>query len=151
MELIVNNIMAKIINFLRIEKYRQFIVFGFIGILNSLVDFSVFFLLKYFFNIHYEICFVAGYSAGTVNSFLLNKYLNFRNMDKGNKSVIQFSRFVILNLFSLGLSMLFMYLLVDIFDMNAYISKLLVIIITLVINFIGSKFWVFKKKVYPLN
>jgi putative flippase GtrA len=141
----VDNLTNKIKLILANEKCVQIIKFTAVGILNTLIDISVAFALKGFFGIYYIICQIVGYTSGTLNSFFLNKFFTFKRNGAGQNSLLQFTRFIAINLVSLGATLVILKLLIDVLLINFYISKVIVTILSLSINFIGSKFWVFKK------
>ena len=138
-----NNLTNKIKTLLTHEKHLEVFKFAAIGILNTLVDVSVSFALNGFFGIYYALCQIVGYSAGTLNSFFLNKFFTFKSRGVGQNSYRQLLRFIVINLISLGATLLALRLLIDVLFINFYISKAIVTFLSLFINFVGSKFWVF--------
>jgi putative flippase GtrA len=145
MEPIVNNFIIRIKLILSNENHLEIFKFLAVGVLNTLVDISVAFVLNGFFGIYYVICQIAGYSTGTLNSFFLNKFFTFKNKGNKHNSLQQFLRFIVINLISLGATLLALRMLMDVFLLNFYISKVIVTFLSLFINYIGSKFWVFRK------
>lgn len=140
-----NNITQKIKLIVRNEKYFEVFKFTMVGILNTLIDISVSFILNGFFGIYPVICHVIGYSCGTLNSFFLNKFFTFKNTGNTQKSLLQFARFILINLISLSVTSFALKLLMEELLINFYFSKVLVTLLSLSLNFVGSKFWVFKK------
>lgn len=127
-----------------IRKYKLVLKFGVVGVLNTLVDLVVFTLLN-ILGVHYSISQVAGYSCGTLNSFVLNKFWTFKansNKKKNSQEVIQF---ITVNIFSLMITILGLKLLINNFNINVYIAKICVIILAQAVNFFSYKLWVFKK------
>lgn len=125
--------------------FVQFLKFNAVGLLNTLIDFAIFTLLTSL-GMVYTLAQVLSYSAGTANSFILNKKVTFRDSNRGNKEAfdrIQLLKFIVLNLTVLGISLLFMHLLTDKLGVQVLISKVLVTFITVIINFFGSRKWVF--------
>ncbi|MFP4978090.1 GtrA family protein [Paenibacillus sp. CN-4] len=123
----------------------QFLKFNAVGLLNTLVDFAVFTLLSAA-GAGYAIAQVISYSAGTANSFILNKKVTFRDRQKADQASfdrMQLVKFILLNLVSLGVSLLLMHVLTDRLGMQVLLSKVLVTGVTVVINFVGSRKWVF--------
>lgn len=127
-----------------INKYKQFIRFAVVGCLNTLVDFGVFSLLKGVFGIHYAICQVASYSSGTLNSYIFNKFWTFDNTKSQKKTAHEMIQFVVINLVSLSISLLGLKILINDYQINSYIAKIIVTVIAQAVNFCGYKFWVFK-------
>ncbi|MFE4713662.1 GtrA family protein [Paenibacillus sp. NPDC056722] len=125
--------------------FIQFLKFNAVGLLNTLIDFAVFTLL-HSLGVMYGLAQVFSYSAGTANSFILNKKVTFRDSNRsGNNGFdrIQLLKFIILNLTVLGISLLLMQVLTDRFGVQVLLSKVLVTFVTVVINFFGSRKWVF--------
>lgn len=130
---------------LRNEGFIQFLKFNAVGLLNTLIDFAVFTLLHSLGMVNTPAQ-IISYSAGTANSFFWNKKVTFRDKDGGSKDSfdrMQLVRFIILNLVVLGISVLLMHLLTDQLGIQVLISKVLVTFVTVIINFIGSRKWVF--------
>jgi putative flippase GtrA len=126
----------------------QFMKFNAVGLLNTLIDFAVFTLL-HSLGMLYTVAQVISYSAGTANSFILNKKVTFRDQDRSRADGFdhkQLLRFIVLNLAVLGISLLLMHLLTDQFEVGVLAAKVMVTFITVIINFFGSRKWVFRKK-----
>ncbi|MFF2018968.1 GtrA family protein [Paenibacillus sp. NPDC058177] len=129
----------------RRAAFIQFLKFNAVGLLNTLIDFAVFTLL-HSLGMMYGLAQVFSYSAGTANSFILNKKVTFRDSKRsGNNGFdrIQLLKFIILNLTVLGISLLLMQVLTDRFGVQVLLSKVLVTFVTVIINFFGSRKWVF--------
>lgn len=64
--------------------FIQFLKFNAVGLLNTLIDFVIFTLLNSL-GMVYALAQVISYSAGTANSFILNKKVTFRDRNRGIK------------------------------------------------------------------
>lgn len=127
------------------KEYIRILRFGTVGVLNTVVDFLVFSVLSGFLQIHYSAGQIAAYSAGTLNSFLLNKFWTFEKKRFENKETgRQFIKFISINLISLWATVKSLEYLIETIGMNLYIAKILIIIISLTINYLGSRLWVFR-------
>lgn len=122
-------------------QLKQLIKFSLVGVVNTAIDFVVFTLLT-LTGLVPVLCNIISYSCGVINSYFLNRGWTFEK--KGKNSISEFMKFVIVNLLSLGASTLVLYLLNDTYSINVYLSKLMATFASLVINFLGSKFVVFK-------
>jgi len=123
----------------------QFLKFNAVGLLNTLIDFAIFTLLTSVGMI-YTVAQVISYSAGTANSFILNKKVTFKDQNRSGKEGFdrkQLLKFIVLNLAVLGISLLLMHLLSEGFGVQVLLAKIMVTFVTVVINFIGSRKWVF--------
>lgn len=83
---------------------HSFFRFAFVGVINTGVDFSIFFTLYSFLGWPLIAANVIAFSAAVINSYLLNKYWSFSGQKSGKKSWRQFSAFLIISLISLTLS-----------------------------------------------
>ncbi|GGJ57940.1 putative flippase GtrA [Anoxybacillus voinovskiensis] len=119
-----------------------FVRFAVVGIGNTLVDFGVFFLLTSM-GMSYVLAQICSYSAGVVNSYIWNRTWTFRVQEKA--SAQQFFQFLILNLLSLGTTVVLLQLL-QLTGLSLFMSKVIVTIAGMAINFIGSRFWVFSSE-----
>lgn len=115
---------------------KQLIRFSIIGVMNTIIDFVVFIILLKVFGIHYSICQVAGYFSGTINSFVWNKYWTFNY--RANKCCLttQISKFLLVNGLSLLITVLGLIVLVDSVGLDEILSKVIIILLSQVINFL---------------
>lgn len=123
----------------------QFLKFNAVGLLNTLIDFVIFTLL-HSLGMAYSLAQVISYSAGTANSFILNKKVTFKDRSRGageGFDRMQLVRFIVLNLVVLGISLLLMHLLTGKLQIQVLLAKVLVTFVTVIINFVGSRKWVF--------
>jgi len=118
----------------------QFIKFNLVGIVNTLVDFSVFTVLT-FFGMYYMAAQVISYSCGVVNSFVMNKYWTFG--DKSTPHGYEIFKFIAVNGVSLAVSLSILYPIKPV--LGVLPAKIIATLFSMMINFIGSKLWVFKK------
>lgn len=114
------------------------------GGINTAVDFITFSLMIYF-GFNYAICQAAGYSAGTLNSYIFNKFWTFNSSKADKKTSKEFTQFITVNVISFSATLLGLKLFNGTLDINIYITKIIVIVIGQAINFIGYKLWVFRK------
>jgi putative flippase GtrA len=137
-----------------LTKYRSFIRFNLVGILNTLVDFVVFTLLIAT-GLSNTLSQCLSYSAGIANSYVLNRKWTFaadsssqpqastpgrRAADLG-----QLVRFLTVNLLTLGLSLLLLHLFNGVWGLHVLVAKAISLVFTTLVNFAGSKLWVFAK------
>lgn len=125
------------------KEGRSLFRFAAVGCINTLVDFTVFTILKSIFDINYLVCQVAGYSAGVLNSFVMNKVWTFESKTSKFHTSMQFARFIAVNLISLGVSLAGLKILIGYGNINVYISKIIVTGLAQAVNYLGYRFWVF--------
>lgn len=129
-------------NFLN-GKLKGISRFSIVGVLNTLMDFAVFTLLHSLFGVGYAVSQIAGYSFGVVNSFIFNKNWTFGDRNANKKTSHELFQFIMVNLISLIITIMSMKFLVNNFEINVYVSKIIVTLIAQVTNFLGYKLWVF--------
>lgn len=115
--------------------------FAFVGVVNTLVDFGVFTILTHLLGVSVYLSQAAGYCAGVVNSYLLNRSWTFRSKERLFGPAL--AKFLLLSggmlLFSTGI----MYLCYDQAGLPKLVSKVIVTAAVMAVNFLANRFWVF--------
>lgn len=127
------------------ESLRSFIIFGLVGIVNTGVDIAVFTLLTWW-QLPWLAAQAIAYGCGVLNSFLMNRKWTFKQQGALMKGLL---RFVLLNLLTLGVTSVCMLLLHERLGISLWISKGVATLLGVVLNFIGSRFWVFRAESRP--
>lgn len=78
--------------------------FAVVGCLNTAIDIGLFLLLVRMFPGHTAVSNVISYSAGLLNSFILNKFWTFAETSRHGPAGRQFVLFVLFNLVGLAIS-----------------------------------------------
>lgn len=120
----------------------QFVMFCLVGLVNTALHALVFVLLFRLLGVHYLAATAAGYSAGVLNSFVLNRRWTFRRT-AGNRRR-EMSRFVVVNLVSLGINVFALHALVAVASLTEEVALLLAIGCSTTANFAGNKYWTFQ-------
>ncbi|OKZ87680.1 GtrA family protein [Clostridium sp. 29_15] len=120
----------------------RFIKFGMVGVINTLVNWIIFFILNAL-GMYYILANIIAYILGTVNSYLWNTLWVFKYKDKASTETT--IKFIILNLIGLGLNTGILYVLVDLCNLNKFIGLVTTTAIVMIINYIVNKLWVFSK------
>ena len=120
----------------------RFIKFGMVGVINTLVNWIIFFILNAL-GMYYILANIIAYILGTVNSYLWNTLWVFKYKDKASTETT--IKFIILNLIGLGLNTGILYVLVDLCNLNKFIGLFITTAIVMIINYIVNKLWVFSK------
>lgn len=126
---------------------KKFIKFCFVGVSNTAVTFCVFFVLSKILGLNYLFSSFVGYTFGVINSFILNKKWTFN--DRNSRFVLQFMRFSIVNIVSLGINLAIMYICVERFFISIVLAQIIATGFTTVVNYLGSKAIVFEFNVIP--
>lgn len=128
--------------------FRQFAKFCMVGVISTIIDVGTYTLLTRtidFFFRYYLLANAISFIIALINSYTLNRKFTFKNNHK--KVGVQFAKYACVYIIGLGLSEIFLYVLVDKFGLYDLFAKALVIGVVLFWNFIGSKFLIFDKNV----
>lgn len=140
-KIIENKFVKKVIGLYK--KYEEVINYLIVGGLTTVVSVATYTLCSSILNIYYLIGNIISWVFAVVFAFFANKIYVFKSENK--KIWLEVYQFVKYRLLSLAIDMLFMYLLVDIFKLNDIFSKILVQFIVVILNYVFSKLFVFKK------
>ncbi len=123
-------------------RAARFLRFCTVGVGNTAIDFTAFFLLT-LGGIPYLLAQALAYAAGIVNSYFLNRRWTFRVVRKAN--ALEAGRFIIVNGLSLLVSLGLLAVLHDENQLSLWLSKFIATGGGLVVNYIGSRLWVFSE------
>ncbi|MEA4923284.1 MAG: GtrA family protein [Eubacteriaceae bacterium] len=129
------------------KKYRELITYVITGGFTTLVYFIAYAICK-FFGAHYEVSTCIAWIAAVLFAFITNKIVVFRMTNKKG-TLAEFLKFVSARLATLGIDMLFTFLLISVMSLNEWLSKVLVQVIIMILNYVFSKVFVFRKKQTP--
>ena len=124
-----------------IIKFKRVITFGLVGCVNTLVDFLVFTLCYNYLAVTLEQSQTAGYLSGIVCSFVLNRRFTFKDWTR--EKWLQIVAFIAVNAASYYVSVLLISRLTALLG-NAYIAKIAVTGVVMLMNYFGYKTLVFK-------
>ena len=129
---------------MEIKKYEKEIVrlikFNIVGLMNTTIDFIVFYLLTSFVSFSVVPAQIVAYSMGVVNSYFMNRFWTFNVKVNHNKK--QFLLFIMVNIVALSLSTLLIYFLAKVIE-QVMIAKVLVTLVVMIINYWGQKYIIF--------
>jgi len=127
----------------------QFGKFMAVGVANFVVDYGILYLLSTVAGFPTAPSNVVSYTCGLVNSFILNRYWTFKQ--KLSFFSAHFVKFVFVNLISLGVNTLAVWILVElygftdgVYGMENLYAKLIATVFSFTVNFAGNKLLVFK-------
>lgn len=124
------------------EGLAHLIRFLIVGGVSTVVNYAVFFILLGL-SIRYQWASACGFMSGVIVGFPLNKVWTYRDSSTMTASV--FYSYIAVYLASLIINITAITMLVDLMHIEPRIANLVTIIITTMTNFLGTKFWVFRK------
>ena len=124
-------------------KYRQFIVYSIIGASGAGLDIIVFLVLFNVFKIDKTVATIISTSVGIINNFVLNVLFNFKIKENLFKRFISFYS---VGLVGLGLTVVLLYVFVDIFKFNTNLVKFISIFFVVLVQYNLNKKISFRNK-----
>ena len=127
------------------ELIKQFIKFGIVGAINTVLSYAITNINFYVLNLHAQVSNIIAFIITVFISFILNGKYVFKS-EKQNfwKSLIKvYTSYSITGLF---LTAILIYIEEELFGIPHYIATLMNLVITIPINFILNKFWAFNNK-----
>lgn len=121
------------------QRPQQFLRFCAVGAVNTGVDFTVFTILSSG-GVQLLAAQTVSYTCGVLNSFLMNRTWTFK---QGGRSHGQLSRFLAMNLFTLAVTYGLLLWFHNRWGWPLPVSKFVATGLSLVLNFTGSRRWVF--------
>ncbi|MCX6808615.1 MAG: GtrA family protein [Candidatus Berkelbacteria bacterium] len=131
----------------------EIIRYGAVGFVSTVIDLGVLKLLT-MFSWPYWIALALGFSSGTVNGYFMNSRWTFKYKTAGSEG-IKFSQFTIVSLIGLGLTELIGNSYMSIFGADVtilgktigakMIGKLISVVLVFAWNYLGNKFWTFRR------
>ena len=125
-------------------KYKEIINYLIAGFLTLIVSISSYALLTKILHIHYIISNIVSWIIAVLFAYYVNRKFVFGSTStkkEKTKEIINFFKYRIL---SLIIETILIYLLVDIISINDLVSKVIVQIIVIILNYVFSKFLIFK-------
>ncbi len=147
------------------SDYFQVIKFGLVGVLNTALDYGLFYVFFSFLNLDKNLAQILATAGAMTNSYLVNRYWTFQK--SGGVRYGEIWRFLAVNALSLLTTLLCLNLFYDVLhlytvlngilaalgisyvlenDMAVLFSKVLAMPFSLAVNFLGNRLWVFREK-----
>jgi len=120
----------------------KLIKFCIVGASGIIVDFSITFIFKEFIKIQKYAANAIGFTTAVITNYILNRIWTFH--DNTPEITIQFIKFFIISLIGLGINTLILYVFVNKYKKNFYLSKLFAIAAVTLWNFSINFLFTFK-------
>lgn len=132
---------------------KSFIKFCIVGVINTIIGYGTIFILYNYFMFTYWMSTLSGNTVGATVSFFLNNFFTFKCRKKNIESIIHFVFIILICYFiSYRLSYFFVNFLIkelNIIYIDTFkkenISMFLGMSIYTILNYMGQKYFVFKK------
>lgn len=132
------------------NDYNEIINYLIVGILTTIVSLLSFYIVRIFFlttssQIDIQIANIISWILSVLFAFVTNKKYVFKSKGKGKEKTIEMIKFYLSRLTTLFIDMATMWLLTALVNIDDKIAKLIVQVILVVLNYVFSKLFVFKK------
>jgi putative flippase GtrA len=118
----------------------QFLKFCVVGLSNTVISLAVYYIILYF-GAHYVIASILSFIISVLNAYYWNYKYVFNTKSDILKSLIKtYTSYG----FSYVLSTTLLIILVEYYNISELLAPILVLVITVPLNFILNKFWAFK-------
>lgn len=128
-------------------KYKEVLLYLIFGVITTIINIATFYICNEVLHIEYKISNLLAWVVSVLFAFIANKLWVFESKNTNIKTFIkEISSFVMARVFSLLVDMGIMILCIDILNFNTLFVKILANIVVIIINYILSKFIIFKKE-----
>ena len=128
------------------KKYKEIINYLIVGVLTTLVSIIIYFIFTKIFHVNYMISNAISWVGAVLFAYITNKKYVFVSKSETKKQIIiemyQFFKYRIL---SFVIELLLMYAFVELIKIDDMIAKVIVQAIVIILNYVFSKLFVFKK------
>lgn len=125
----------------------QFLKFALVGLSNTLIAYLVYAFCVYI-GLHYLLANAIAFAVSVLNAYYWSNRFVFRKGEGESRSAIWtlIKTYLAYGSTGLVLASVLLWLYVDRFGISEYIAQLLVLVVTIPLNFIINKYWSFKTK-----
>jgi Predicted membrane protein len=126
-------------------KHEEVFNYLIVGGLTFLVSILSYYVLARLLNIEIMTSNVLSWVIAVIFAFFMNKIFVFKSKQKGNKLAKEVIEFVKFRILSLVIELVLIYITVKVLKFDDMIMKIIAQIIVILLNYIFSKFFIFKK------
>ena len=127
------------------NKYKEFLWYGFFGVLTTLVNIVSFYVFDKS-GLNTYISNLIAWILSVLFAFITNKLFVFGSKSfKFSIFIKEMFSFFFFRILSLGIDMVGLFTCLDVFKLSKLVSKIIVNIIVIIFNYIFSKLFIFKK------
>jgi putative flippase GtrA len=130
-----------------LHRHYDILVYLVFGVMTTVVNYIVYLPCYNLLHLSSAVSNVIAWAAAVAFAYVTNKPFVFHSHDWSAKTVVpELTKFIGTRLGSGGLETVILLIFVDILSMNGNLWKLLTSVLVVVLNYIGSKLLVFRKK-----
>ena len=128
---------------------KTFMKFVMVGVINTIVGTTIMFVFYNVFHLNYWISSASNYFFGSICSYILNKHFTFQYHERGWASLVRFTiNIITCYLLAYGIAKPLMQWILSDFNktIQENVSMALGMCLFIVFNYLGQRFFAFKKK-----
>ena len=129
-----------------LREHREILSYVFWGVMTTAVNYVSYTLLTELLHVHYLTSTVIAWIISVLFAYFVNKLFVFQSKGWGRKALRELWQMVASRLFSLGLEMAIMWFFVDTLHCNHLVIKLLANVVVVIVNYVLSKWIIFRPK-----
>lgn len=128
------------------NKYKEVLLYLFFGVCTTIVNILSFYILD-LFHVNTYVNNTIAWILSVLFAYITNKLFVFESKGiKGKALVTEIGSFFVARIFSYVVDMAGLWLFFDIWHFNKMLVKILMNVVVIVLNYIASKLFIFKKK-----
>lgn len=127
---------------MRVIMAYEFIRFSFVGLTCFIINIVLLFVFIEFYEMHYAAATVVCFFFLNLLGYVLNKFFTFRHKGKFFTSFVKYFSVMV---FSLGLNLFLMWILVGVAGLHYMAASVMISILMLLLNFFSHRIWSFEK------
>ena len=129
------------------KTINQFIKFGIVGLINTVLSYVITNLGYYFFHIHEQICNIVAFSITVFISFILNnKFVFIQDKENRNFWKTFIKVYVSYSITGIVLTAILLFIEEQKLGIPHYYATMINLIITVPLNFVLNKLWAYKNR-----
>lgn len=130
-----------------IKKYREMLLYMGFGVITTLVNIVVYFLCYDIWGLGNDLSVIIAWVLSVLTAFLTNKPFVFESHDWSRKVLMsEAAEFFSCRLGTGLMELVVMHITVEVMALPGLLMKVLVNVLVILLNYVGSKLWVFRKK-----
>lgn len=130
-----------------LKKYEDILTYLFFGVLTTVVNYLVYLPCYNLLHLSAAVSNAVAWAFAVAFAYLTNKPFVFKSYDWSAKTVVpELTKFVMTRVGSGVAETVFIFLTVDVLDWNGNVMKLITSVLVVILNYVGSKLLVFRKK-----
>lgn len=130
------------------ELSIQFAKFGVVGVIAFIIDYGLFLLLTYVFNVEYLWASAISFTLSTIFNFVASMRYVFAGKE-GQTRAQQFVIFFVLSVVGLGVNQVVLWACVSFLNWVAWVGKLIATAVVMVFNFVTRKIFLEDRRARP--